>query len=319
MSTKAILSLLLALALLAGCQAPASAPAAASLKIGLLPIVDSLPMYVAEQEGFFAAQKVNVELVPFSSAVERDSAVQAGQVDGFLNDLVATLLLDKGSGKLRVVRQTFQGSPAKPMMYLLAAPHSNVKTAGDLPGVDVGVSSNSVIEYTTQMLAQKAGLPPLRTIEVSKIPVRFDMLMQGQLQAATLPDPLASLAITQGARLILDDSKTGDGQSVLTFRQETLAAKPAAVKAFLVAYEQAVKTIAAAPDKYRALLVERAKVPEQIKDTYSIPPYPPAHLPSEAEFASVVQWMVGKGLLAGPVAYGQLVSAEYLPPPAGND
>ena len=308
-----LLALFLALVLLAGCGAPApSAPAAPTLKVGYLPIVEVLPMFVAESEGYFAQQKVQVELVPFASAVERDSAVQAGQIDGFLNDLVATLLLDKGEGKLAIVRQTFQGSPAKPMMYVLAAPQSAIQKPADLAGVEVGISTNSVIEYTTEMLAKEAGVAVKKT-EISKIPVRFDMLVKGQLQAATLPDPLASLALVQGARLIMDDSRSGYGQSVLTFRREALAAKSGAVKAFLAAYEQAVQASNASPDKYRALLVDRAKVPDQIKDTYSLPPYPPARVPSEAEYSSVVQWMVTKGLLPAPVPYGKLVTTDYLP------
>ena len=49
--------------------------AAESLKIGLLQIEDSVPFYVAEKEGFFNQENVRVELVPFLSALERDSAL----------------------------------------------------------------------------------------------------------------------------------------------------------------------------------------------------------------------------------------------------
>lgn len=309
-----VASLLLAAALLGACQ---GAPAAStpSLKVGLLPIVDVLPMYVAEEEGYFAQENVAVELVPFTSAVERDSALQAGQIDGQLNDLVATLLLDKGEQQYAIVRQTFQGSPAMPMMYILAAPGSGITTPADLKGVEIGISGNSVIEYTTQAMLKAAGLDAaeIKTVEVSKIPVRFDMLMKGQLRAATLPDPLASLAVAQGATVVVDDSASGVGQSVMTFRRTTLEEKPEAVRAFLAAYERAVETINANPDQYKALLVERAKVPEEIKDSYAMPPYPPARVPTEAEFADVVEWMVANELLAAPVAYDQVVETGFLP------
>ncbi|MHB1134789.1 MAG: ABC transporter substrate-binding protein [Chloroflexota bacterium] len=315
---RSIVSLLLAL-LLVGCQAPA-APATPGanlppLKVGVLPIVESLPLYVAETEGLFAKEKLSVEIVPFGSAVERDSALQAGQIDGQLNDLVATMLLSKADPRLKIVRQTFQGSAAKPMMYVLAAPQGKVKAAADLAGAEIGLSSNSVIEYTTEALAKDAGLDvaALRKVEVAKIPVRFEMLMQGQLQAATLPDPLASLALAQGARLVLDDSRTGYGQSILTFRQEAVANKAASLRAFLGAYEQATRAINAEPNKYRALLVDRAKVPEPIKDSYAMPPYPAAKVPTEAEFNAVSQWLVGKGLLPAPLAYADLVTSEFLP------
>lgn len=312
---KRALVLLFALALIALPACQTGAGTTPSLKIGLLPIVDVLPMYVAEAEGYFKEQNVQVELVAFASAVERDGALQAKQIDGQLNDLVATMLLDKGPDKMKVVRQTYQGSPAMPMMYVLAAPQGPVRSPADLRGVEIGVSTNSVIEFATDTILAGAGLRPaeLKRVEVAKIPVRFEMLMKGQLPAATLPDPFASLALAQGARLIADDSASGAGQSVLTFRQEALDQKAGAVRGFLAAYEKAVQAINAAPNKYRALLVDRAKVPEQIKETFAMPPYPPARVPTAAEVKAVSDWMVAKGLLSAPVDYARLVTADYLP------
>ncbi|MHB1005482.1 MAG: ABC transporter substrate-binding protein [Chloroflexota bacterium] len=304
---------LLALALLTSCQAPAAE--VPSLKIGLLPIVDVLPMYVAEQEGFFKEQNIQVELLNFSSAVERDSAMQAKQIDGQLNDLVATMLLGKGSEKVKVVRQSYQGNAKTPMMYVVAAPQSAIRTPADLKGVEIGVSANTVIEFTTEAMLKQAGLKPeeIKKVEVSKIPVRFEMLIKGQIQAATLPDPFASLAVSQGARIIADDGATGAGQSVMTFRQEALDAKPSTVKAFLTAYEKAVQAINASPEKYRALLVDKAKIPEQIKSSFRIPPYPTSRVPKEAEVTAVSDWMVAKGLLPGAVVPNQIVSTDFLP------
>jgi len=42
-----------------------STAAAESIKIGLLQIEDSVPFYVAEQEGFLKQENVEVELIPF--------------------------------------------------------------------------------------------------------------------------------------------------------------------------------------------------------------------------------------------------------------
>jgi len=42
-----------------------------TLKIAVLPIIDTLPLYVAQQNGFFAKHGVEIELVPVASAPER--------------------------------------------------------------------------------------------------------------------------------------------------------------------------------------------------------------------------------------------------------
>ncbi|MBI2940764.1 MAG: ABC transporter substrate-binding protein [Chloroflexi bacterium] len=285
------------------------------LKVGILPIVDVLPMHVAEAEGYYQEQQLEVELVLFLSAIERDAALQAGQIDGQLNDLVSVALLNRESEAVQVVRLTYQGSPSRAMMVLLAAPNSEIRTPQDLKGKEVAVSGNTVIEYATDRLLQTAGLSPndVKKTEVSKIPVRAEMLAKGQIAAGTLPEPLASLTVQQGARVILDDSQTGIGQSVLSFRAGVVEQRPEAIRRFLTAYEKAVVSINAAPEKYRDLLVDRAKVPPQVATTFAVPQYPQASVPSKADVAAVNEWALAKGMIGRALPYERIVNPSLLP------
>ncbi len=72
------------------------------LKIGLLPIEDSVPFYVAEQEKMYTGENLLVELIPFQSALERDSALAAGAIDGAIDDPIGAILFDKGQGRLQI-------------------------------------------------------------------------------------------------------------------------------------------------------------------------------------------------------------------------
>ena len=57
---------------------------ATTVRIGILPIVDALPFFVAKEKGFFKGLPLPVELIPFRSAVERDAAFQTGKLDAYL-------------------------------------------------------------------------------------------------------------------------------------------------------------------------------------------------------------------------------------------
>lgn len=305
---------------LLGCdsQPAASQPAPKEippLRIGVLPILDALPMYVAESEGYFDEQKLQTELVLFPSALERDSAFVAGQIDGELNDPVSTALLNKDGDRARIARLAFKGNESMAMMVVLVAPGSKIAAAKDLKGVPVGISGNSIIEYATDRLLQAAGLAPseITKTEVSKIPVRAEMLAKGQLQAATMPEPLASLAVQQGARVVADDSKTGTGKSVMTFRQEVTSKNPEAVKRFLVAYEKGVEAINKNPEKYRDLMVDKAKVPDSLRATLRVPVFARAQLPTQEDVSDVVQWMLDKKLLEKAIPYDRMVVQGMLP------
>ena len=287
-----------------------------SLRVGLLPILDVLPMYVADAEGFFKEQKVDVEFVLFASALERDSAFQTGQIDAELNDLVSTALLNKDAERAKVVRLAFKPTSKLAMLSIFAAPTSSrIGSAIDLKGIQIAVSGNTVIEYTTDKLLRSAGLAPsdIKTTEVTKIPVRVEMLLKGQIEAATLPEPFASLAAQQGAKLVVDDRKDKVSQSVVTFQQEVISKNPEGVRRFLAAYEKGVEAIAEKPDAYRALLIEKAKVPEALQATFVRPEYPRAGVSSREDVESVVEWMVGKGLLSKKLSYEQMVNDQLLP------
>src|SRR5512139_2542214 len=65
---------------------------AGTLRIGVLPITDVVPFYIAQEQGYFKKNGLNVELVPASSAAERDQMMITQQIDGMLNDLVSTVL-----------------------------------------------------------------------------------------------------------------------------------------------------------------------------------------------------------------------------------
>lgn len=97
-----VLLLLLWLLLASACAA--EAPDQEPLRIAVLPILDSLPIFVAEQEGFFAEQGVAVELIPVASAPERDQFMQAGQIDGMINELVSTFFYNQDEIRISIVR-----------------------------------------------------------------------------------------------------------------------------------------------------------------------------------------------------------------------
>jgi NitT/TauT family transport system substrate-binding protein len=73
------------------------------LKMGLLPIQDTLPFYVAEQQGYFEDEGISVELVPVKGAQERDALMQAGEIDGMLTDLIAVGLFNRDEVQVKVV------------------------------------------------------------------------------------------------------------------------------------------------------------------------------------------------------------------------
>jgi len=319
------LGLLVVAGLLAAC-APAAAPTAAApgaggepaspLRIALLPIVDALPMYVAEQEGLFKARGLVVDFTPVGSAAQRDQLVAAGQADGFINDMVSTFFYNKDEIRVQVVRYARTAGPNSPMYRILAAKNSGIKAASDLKGVQIGVSQGTVIEYMTDRLLQFEGLKPgdYQTLAVPNISDRMTLLNSGELKAATLPDPFFSLAQQQGASVLADDLDHPElSYSTIAFRKAVLDQRPADVRAFLSAIEEATQKLNAHPEAYRSLLADRKLIPAPLLSTYTIPTFPLKGVPTQAQFEDALNWAKGKGLITKDLAYQDSVTAAYLP------
>ncbi len=289
---------------------------AGQLKIALLPILDAFPFYVAESEGYFAEYSIDVKAVPVASGLERDQLMQAGAIDGMLNEMITTANFNRSQIQVKSVISARKSYRDYPLFRLLSAPGVNFSSTGQVANVPIGISKNTIIEYVTDRMLTAEGLDAEAIVKksVPAIPERYQLLLQGQLKAATLPDPLAKSAIVAGAGRIVDDSAyPGYSVSVLSFSIQSLEQKARAVRMFLKAWDRAAAAINEDPESFRGLLLKKIRVPKNIQQTYKIPPYPRREVPNAGQWADVMDWMKGKGLLESALPYDSSITAEFLP------
>jgi len=74
------------------------------LKIALLPVIDAVPIYAAQQEGLFEKHGVQVEIIPVGAAPEREQLISANQADGEINETASVMLFNRESTQLQIVR-----------------------------------------------------------------------------------------------------------------------------------------------------------------------------------------------------------------------
>ncbi len=309
-----VMFIVFALPWVSACRAPQTETV--TLRVGVLPILDALPFYVAQEEGFFTEQGVEVVFVPVASAAERDQLLVAGQVDVVIDDLVSLLLLNREGVEIVAVRTAMRPTEDFAQFRLLAAAQSGIDSVEALRNVPVGISEGTIIEYLTEQMLQRAGLEPseIETVAVPRIPDRMALLESGELQAAMLPEPLASLAVAKGARAVVDDRAFPElSCSLVSVRAELLEAHPQAVRAMLAALEEAVAAINADKGRWDTLLVEKHLLPPALEGSFTLPDYPMASIPSTTCFGAVRQWVEAKGLLSTAPAYESVVRGDLLP------
>lgn len=275
------------------------------IRIGILPVIDTLPLIVADSEGLFREEGVEVDLVVFNSALEKEAALTAGELDGTFGDLITSLLQIKNGNDTKLVIESSHTSKDNRMFALLASPASGIDSLGKIRNEEVAISMGSIIEFFLDRIMISSGVEAskIKRVEIKAIPVRMQMLMTNSIKLALIPEPLASKAVKEGAKILADDRKLDTTATVIIFKDSFLSKNGPAMEKFFKAYNRGVERINSSPDKYKGIMVSKLRLPADIKDTYKVPVYNSARLPLEKDVRLVYDWMKSKGMITSPVEY----------------
>ena len=285
------------------------------VRIGVLQIADSFPLYVAVEEGLFQKHGLDVEIIEFQSASDQSVAYEAGELDGMMTDMIVQSLINKSSAEdgMKTVAMAFGGDASEGRFIVASAPDSGISAPEQLAGSKIGISENTMMEYLVGRYLEDLGvdLASVELVNIPKLTLRLDLLMEGSdIQAAILPDPLAIEAESRGCGTVIDDTKLGKNysQSVVTLRKTLIEGGAGTLDAFRDAYNEAAGLINADPDAFLDLFYEKANVAEPLRGKYGVPSYTPDCVPTEEDVASVEEFMVKKGLLDSPFTYEEMVA-----------
>ncbi len=293
----------------------AAQPAVAPLRIGLLYSGDSFAVAHAFDSGLFAQHGVTVELIPFTSAFERDNALLAGQIDGANGDLIGASLMRNRDEKIRITALTLGDDPSLRLCGLVVSNTSQYKSPQDLKGKTLAISPNTTIEYLADRILQANGVAPTSMVhtQIPNLQLRMSMLQQKKLDAALLPEPLASMAVLQGGKILLDNRTLPYAHAILVFRKDVIETKTDSVQRFHTAIWAGIHTINQNPQAYRQAIAMRCKVPDAIKEPDFLYRFSPPQLPSLALYQDVQSWLQEKKSMKAPIAYDSIMDPRFLP------
>lgn len=298
--------LILALALAAGCgnSNDKIQKDLQPITIGLMPDTDSLPFIIAKEKGYFAEEGIEVNIQQYKSAMDRDSALQSGNLDGAVSDMLAVAFAKAGGFDVKVTSFT-DGS-----YKLIASKDAGINNVKVLAGKDVAVSRNTIIEYVTDQILAKEGMDSesINKVIIPQIPTRLEMLQNGKLAAATLPEPMASIAVSNGCTYVTGSDELGINPGVIMFTAKTVDNKTAEIAAMYRAYNKAVDYLNnTSRDEYIDLVVEKGGFPPAAKEALKLPEYHKAALPKESDVTDCIKWLNNKGLVKEHFSYQDIV------------
>jgi len=313
-----------------------------SLRVSLPPLIDSLPLGYAHEEGLFAEAGLDVEFIGISSRRERNAALFSDGLDGVLSD-ISTFLFGRGNAGADIVMTStaFEQVDDNRQLALLASGFFNVDDLENLldrvnerSQNSIFVSQRTDFELVADELIGQLGIevdPTILYADTDDLVTTATLLVAGSALAAVLPEPLASLTERNElieeqflARSISDFDQVQMPPSVMVFRRDVVEARAAEVERFYAVYNEAVKQLneasqgevreAAIANTIELFLpgLTRSELPANFGEDYAIPLFPqPGELSSES-FGRVADWAQSKRYLNGEVTFEQSVDFRFL-------
>jgi len=290
-------------------------PAAKEIKFGVLPLIHALPLFAAQEQGFFTAAGLKVELISFNSAMEKDVAMSARQLAGYFGDIMTPMVLRSNEVPVKMVATVFNTTGSRRMFALLAAPNRPSASLSQLAKEGIAIGSNTIVEYLAVKMLEKQGISPHQTrfIEAKNIPIRLQMLMEGQVPAAALPEPLITFAEKKGARILVDDAGMGISDTVLVFADDFIKQHPEQVRSFLKAVGKGADYLNNHPEEARLIANKYCRIPQELAKTVALPSYPALSLPNRSQLTDIYGWLRKKGIISRDMAINEMVADGFLP------
>lgn len=312
------MTLLLSLGLLSGCQ---KAPAAETsntentdakavetvvLNIGTMPTQTASIYAIGIEKGLFEKHQLDVKLTVFNSAVERDAAATAGQLDGFLTDIIGLANLSENGYDFRGTSSEYEN------FSVLVSPNSKATSLSDLKDQKIGLSNNTVAEYMADTLMADSSF---EKVNLPKVPERLAALMGDQVQAGVFPEPFTSIIKAQGGKALISSADANLQPVVFVFSGKLIDENTDAIKRFYAAYNEIIDYMKSADySEYKDVLLTYKLVSPELADTLKLPidQYGPAKTVPQNEVESLLKWMTNKGMKTDGLTYEKLVDQQVI-------
>lgn len=270
-----------------------------SLKIGIMPAADSAPILLAQEKGYYTDENLDMQIDIYTNAVNRQSALQTGELDGAMTDLIAFVNNVHNGFPIKITTSTDGSFP-----FLVK------KDFEEKEKIDIGMMEISVSNFLSEQFL--TGKYDLNKIYISAIPARLEMVKSGKLDMAIIPEPLASMGELAGLEKRVYKNQYDFTPEAMIFTEKAIENKAEAISRFHKAYNKAVREIQKDDSLARDVLIKELKLKPEIKELISLPEYKLARVPSKSYLERVINWVEDKQNIELEVTYQEMIEGKFV-------
>lgn len=253
----------------------------ATVKVGVAPVADAAALYVGIKEGFFSDVGLEVEPVVTQTDPTRVASVVSGDLDfGFAN--TTTLITARSKGlPVRILSYAALGGSGPregASSHVIVRGDGAVRTLADLEGKRLGVGDLSVAgQLAIKAVLDRNGVDhsKIEFLEVS-FPSALSTLEGGRVDAITVPEPFATLALEAGHRSIFRPIVELAPDFVIAAyftTDEYIESQADVIARFVRAMRKSLRYSARHPDEVRKVVQSYTEISPEIVEKMTLPDF----------------------------------------------
>lgn len=251
-----------------------------NITLAVVPSVNNTAAYIAQYQGFFAQQGLNVTIKSFASSAVVIADQLKGEVDICAGAYLPYISREAKGAKFTILAEgSVMGQNAR---VLMVRPGSHITSLRQLEGKTIGQeATNSIGTLLVNALLSNNGIP-LSSVRYVTSPTGFKTLAKdltaGKYEAAFFGEPFATQAEEKYGDQVLADLDQGSVQGLpitgFTATNKWLAAHRAAAEAFVRAIEEAQQVAATNTPTLRAAIDKSDNLPPVVGQVIALPGFP---------------------------------------------
>lgn len=249
-----------------------------ALKVGVLPTLDCLPMYVAKEQCLFDTAKADIRLKQFMSQIDCDAALKAEKTEGGITDLVRGQRMKAKGTSLDYISAT------NTYWQLISNRKARIRNIKQLNDKMIAMARFSATALLADYATDSVKLKPEEVfkVQINDVALRLQMLLNNEMDAMLLTEPQATTARIYKNDVLMDSRDKDMRLGVIAFRSKAMTDKrrKQQLQEFLKGYNAACDTInkyglqhfAPIFEKYYKIDSRTIKALPKIKFEHATPP-----------------------------------------------
>lgn len=253
-------------------------PGLTKINVGVIPIVDTAPIWLGKKKGFFAAEGLDINIQSTTGGAASIPGVVAGSYDFAFGNYVSVMVAKDKGLDLKYVANGNSTGGTPDFGAVIVPKDSPVKKPADLAGKTVGVNNLANIGDTTiRSVVEKDGgdASKIKFVEVA-FPDAEAAVKNKQVDAAWILDPFLDSAVANGARVVTFNYSAFDPNLDVAgyfTTGDTIKNNPKEVKEFTTAMNKSLVYAQAHPDEVRQIVTTYTKMTADQLKTMVLPVY----------------------------------------------